>query len=403
MKKFIALVLALCLAVSLFGCADSADDATTPTATAPEKESVTYKSYTVSDEKAFASRGEIVATVGNRTLTSGEFNVCYWMGVYSFLNNYGAYASYYGLDYTVPLDQHGPTSVEGSWQEFFIEDAMSAWHVYTAVALAGEALGVKMPEYLQTDLDGLRDVMLDSAEEGGFASVDAMIQAEAGAGCNGDDYYNYTLHYYEYLACLDYWTEITEITDEDIEAYFNENKDALAESKITKESGNVFDVRHILIKPEGGTTDDKGVTTYSDAEWEACREKAQSLMDEWAGGDATEDTFAEYAKEHSADGGSSSSGGLYEDLTDETSFVEPFKNWYLDESRQVGDYGLVKTEYGYHIMYMSNIEAEWIAHCRDAILTDTISNYIDEAKKQYPIESFDDKIVLGNVVLSSTK
>ena len=31
--------------------------------------------------------------------------------------------------------------------------------------------------------------------------------------------------------------------------------------------------------------------------------------------------------------------------------VKPFQDWSLDESRQTGDTGIVKTDYGYHIMY----------------------------------------------------
>lgn len=408
MKKILALLLALCLTASMFGCGTITPEApttgTTGTTapTTPSSKPITYTSYTVSDEEAAAARNEIIATVGDRQLTNSEFSVCYWMGVYSFLSNNGSYVSLYGLDLTKPLDEQGPTDNENSWQELFIEDALAAWHVYAATALAGEALGVEMPDYLKEDLDGLRDLMAESAEKGKFESVDAMIQKEAGAGATADTYYDYTLHYYEYLACMEYVNEITKTTDADIEKYFTEHEKELAESKITKDSGNVFGVRHILIGLEGGTKDEMtGKTTYSEEEWEACRVKAQKLMDEWAGGTATEETFANYAKEHSTDPGSKDNGGLYEGLDKDTSFVEPFKNWYLDESRQVGDYGLVKTDYGYHIMYMSSIEAKWIAHCRDAILKDAVDAFIEDAQEKYPIETDMDKIALGEVELAS--
>ena len=401
MKKITALLLALCLAVSMFGCGGNEDTepTTTPTTTTP---TTNFKSYTVSDDVAAASRLNVVATVGSRELTVGELNVCFWMGVYSFLNTYGSYASLYGLDYTKPLDQQGPTGETKSWQEFFIEDTLSAWHVYAAMALKAEQMGIEMPEDLQTDLDGLRDVMKDSANKNKFESVDAMIQAEAGAATTGDDYYNYTLHYYEYLALIRHLEQNTVITQDDIDAYFTKNETTLAQSKITKDSGNVFGVRHILITPEGGTTNTSGVTTYSDAEWEACRQKAEKLMNEWLAGDATDETFASYAKEHSTDPGSASNGGLYEGLNKDTSFVEPFKNWYLEEGRQVGDYGLVKTDYGYHIMYLSSIEAQWINHCRGAILDETINTFVEDAQKEFPMESDNSKIVIGYVNLGSS-
>lgn len=404
MKKYIALLLALCLAASMFGCGSSESDPTTTPTTTPTTPTSTpteFKSYSVSDEAAAAARPTVIATVGDRELTNGEFNVFYWMGVYSFLNNYGAYASMLGLDYTQPLDQQAASSGEGSWQDIFIEDGLTTWHEYAAVALAGQKLGIQMPDELQTDLDGLRDAMKESAEKNGFESADAMLQKEAGTGCTVDDYYNYQLHYYEYVAVMMYFDETIKVTQEDIDKYFEEHKDELAESEITKDSGSVFDVRHILISPEGGTKDDLGQVTYSDAEWEACRKKAQKLMEEWAGGTATEETFANYAKEYSTDPGSSSNGGLYQDLDKNTSFVAPFKNWYLEEGRKVGDYGLVKTDYGYHIMYLSRVEAQWISTCRDSIISDTVNGFIEDAMKEFPMESDMDKIALGEVTLVS--
>lgn len=408
MKKMLALLLALCLTASMFGCGTITPEANTTgttgtTGTTTPTKPVEYTSYTVSDEDAAAKRDDVVATVGNRELTNAEFNVVYWMGVYSFLSNYGSYISYYGLDLTKPLDQQAPASnPENSWQGFFVEDTLSTWHVYQATALAAEELGIEMPSYLKEDLDGLRDLMAESAEKGQFESVDAMIQNDAGAAATADAYYNYTLHYYEYLACMEYLNETTKPTDADIEKYFTEHEEDLAESSITKDSGNVFGVRHILIAPEGGTTDEMtGSTTYSEAEWEACRVKAQKLMDEWAGGTATEETFSNYAKEYSTDPGSKDNGGLYENLDKDTTFVEPFKNWYLEEGRKVGDYGLVKTDYGYHIMYMSSIEAQWISYCRDAILNEAVDTFIKDAQEKYPIETNEDKIVLGEVQLSA--
>lgn len=406
MKKITAMLLAVCLAVTMFGCGSSGSDNTTGStaeSTTPTTKPVTFKSYTVSDEAAAAARSTVIATVNGNELTNGVLNVCYWMGVYSFLNNYGSYASLYGLDYTQPLDKQGPATTDGSWQEFFIEDALLTWHRNQAVALAGKKLDVQMPDDMKNDLDSMLDQLRDAAEENGFESADAMFQKEFGMGCTIDDYYGYQRNYYQYVAVMLYLDDTIEVTQEDIDKYFAENEDDLAKSKITKDSGNVFDVRHILISPEGGTKDDSGKTTYSEAEWEACRKKAQKLMDEWAGGTATEETFSNYAKEYSTDPGSKDDGGLYQDLNKDTSFVEPFKNWYLEEGRKVGDYGLVKTDYGYHIMYMSNIEAQWISYCRSAIIDDTVNKFIDDAKKEFPMESDQNKIMLGEVTLVSNK
>lgn len=109
-------------------------------------------------------------------------------------------------------------------------------------------------------------------------------------------------------------------------------------------------VRHILLQHEGGTTDEDGNTTYSDAEKEATLEAAEALLNSFKEGVATEDAFATLANEHSEDTGSNTTGGLYENVYP-GQMVASFNDWCFDESRQPGDTGIVESEYGYHIMY----------------------------------------------------
>ena len=112
------------------------------------------------------------------------------------------------------------------------------------------------------------------------------------------------------------------------------------------------DVRHILVGYEGGTEDENGNVTYSDAEKAAAKEKAEAILKEWTDGAKTEDSFADLAKEKSTDPGSKENGGLYEGVYP-GQMVAPFEEWCFDASRQAGDTGVVQTDYGYHVMYMS--------------------------------------------------
>lgn len=109
-------------------------------------------------------------------------------------------------------------------------------------------------------------------------------------------------------------------------------------------------VRHILFKFEGGTKDDAGNTTYSDAEKQKARDDAQQLYDQWVAGGASEESFIELVKDNSDDGGSVNNGGLYENVFD-GAMVENFNDWLFDSSRQAGDHAVVETEIGYHLMY----------------------------------------------------
>lgn len=368
----------------------------------PRENDLYYKdSYSVSDKKAANEREKVVAEIAGQQLTNGELQIYYWMNVYDFLNNYGYYAAYMGLDYKEPLDEQECQEIEGTWQHYFLKDALATWQNYQAMSLMAQESGMKLDADMQKSLDELRQTLAEASVQNGFSSIDAMLQSDMGPGCTFDDYYSYMQVYYSgYLYFSNQYSKI-DTSSAAIDAYFKDNEAALKDSGITKDSGNLYDVRHILIEIEGGTEGEDGKTTYSDVEWEACREKAQKLLDEWLAGEHTEDSFAELATEKSADGGSSDNGGLYTDLDKDTNFVEEFKEWYLDEDRKVGDYGLIKTDYGYHLMYCSDIETKWEAACRDGLLSDGSAAILQEAMEKYSVDVNYKNIVLGVVDLST--
>ena len=111
-------------------------------------------------------------------------------------------------------------------------------------------------------------------------------------------------------------------------------------------------VRHIFIQAE--VTD--GSDGPTDEQMEAARTEAQNLLDQWAAGDATAESFATLAEEHSDDGGSNTNGGLYEGITKSTSFIEGFLDWTFEDGRQPGDTGLVEntTSGGWHVMNLDS-------------------------------------------------
>ena len=115
-------------------------------------------------------------------------------------------------------------------------------------------------------------------------------------------------------------------------------------------------VRHLLVKFEGGTTDSSGNKTYSDAEKAKAKEEAEKLLQEWKDGEATEASFIELVKKHSDDS-SKDEGGLFEDIHKASNYVDSFKNWSLDSDRKPGDTGVIVSDYGYHVMYYVSDDA----------------------------------------------
>lgn len=131
------------------------------------------------------------------------------------------------------------------------------------------------------------------------------------------------------------------------------------------------DVRHLLVKFEGGTKDEKtNVTTYSDAEKAAAKEEAEGYLKTWTEGAKTEESFIELVKKHSDDT-SASTGGLFEDIHPKSNYVAPFREWATDPTRQVGDAEVIETEFGYHVMYyVGQGETSY----RDVLIKDDMRN-----------------------------
>ena len=359
-------------------------------------EDVTCKgSYSVSDEEIKAAADTVVATIGEHTLTNSQLQVYYWMEVQNFLNTYGNYAAYFGMDHTQPLDTQRCTYDENlTWQQFFLDTALVNWNQVQAMNLMAKENGLTISDEDQAYLEGL-DAYLEQTAAGFGISVDELMTGNFGPGADKEGY-----RYFQdlYLNGLPYYeTESAKMvpTQEDLETYFAEHEDQYAESGVTRD-GKFVDVRHILVKVAGGTTGEDGSVTYSDEEWKTCEEAAQAILDAWLAGDKTEESFAALAAEKTEDPGSQATGGLYEQVY-EGQMVPEFNDWCFDASRQYGDYGLVKTTYGYHVMFFVGSEPQWISYAESDWMNDQSNKLLENIVSKYPMEVSYENIALGVV------
>ncbi len=106
------------------------------------------------------------------------------------------------------------------------------------------------------------------------------------------------------------------------------------------------DVRQCLIKFD--VEEGKDVT---DEIKMAASKKVNEVKEEWLKAGGTEDAFKAIVTKYNDDTASNEKGGLYEDIRPNSSYVEPFKKWATNTARKTGDYEIVETEYGYHLMY----------------------------------------------------
>lgn len=417
------------------------------------------------ENSGIREKNTVALTIGEHELSNAELNYYYIDSVNTFYNQYGAYASVFGLDVTKPLNEQVLDEESGkTWADDFMDSAINSAKAIYALNDAAEAAGFVATEEITTAIDTVIDnAAFYALYYYGYSDVEDYLKAMYGHGASKEGYRKYVemsyiadayqAHYAESLTYED--ADLREEEAKDYNAYtsysFNtyevkvsNYEDAAAAENVAKlltaeenaslellnkaiaalpenaenptatsnastdvfstginslyaewvtdasrEAGDVAyfekastttdeagtettktdsyyvvmftgrnentfglaNVRHILIKPEGGTYDSStGLTNYTDEEKAAAKEAAEALLNEWKSGEATEDSFAALANEKSADG-DGTTGGLYENVYP-GQMVDSFENWCFDE-HEVGDTGIVESPYGYHIMFYS--------------------------------------------------
>lgn len=359
-----------------------------------------------------ADMGLEVASFDGGVLTNSELNVYFWMEFYNFMNSeMGSYAAYLGLDTNSPLnlqesmapiDENDADAGSMSWEQYFLQATMENYAYYKGLEMDANAQNFQLPTEYQEDLDNLEESVKEAAAEGGYETIDQFVQASFGSGTTFADYASYMK---TYITAYAYYETVLMAqctpTDEEVTAYFDENAETYAEKQLTKTDLNDINIRHILIKPaESYTVDSDGDGTndsYTDEEWAAAETEANEIYTKWQQ-DPTEENFAALAKEYTDDG-NGEQGGLYENVYP-GQMVTEFNDWCFDAARVAGDSGIIKTSFGYHVMYFSGKtdRYSWFETAKDNLIYQELGELSAHVAGQYEITFNCMNIVLCDVV-----
>ena len=161
-----------------------------------------------------------------------------------------------------------------------------------------------------------------------------------------------------------------------------------------RETYNLATMRHILFSVEDLTDDDgnviedeEGNAKTNDAEQKA---EAEKILKEWKDGAATAESFAALVKDNSDDTGSVEDGGLYEDF-DKNTMVDEITDWIWAEGRKAGDCEIVKTDYGYHIVYFVEYgDEKWNSDIVNTLKSEDYEELLKTLEEKYPV-NFNEK------------
>ncbi len=336
-----------------------------------------------------------IAVCGDDHLTNRELPYYYWQQYYTLMNNYGSYASYF-IDASTPFDQQMCMFDDTlTWQQYFLQAAILNYENVSAVWQAARINGFQLSQEDQDYLDGLGNQITLAAANYGFGSADEYLQTAYGPSATLTDYRDFVERQVTASAYLQACVDEKVYTEDDISKYFDDNAESYASSGIEKSDVKMVNVRHILIQPEGKNDDG----TYTDEAWAEAEKKANELLTEWKNGEHTEDSFAYMAAENSTDSGSATNGGLYEDIYP-GQMVDAFDAWCFDASRKPGDTGIVKTEYGYHIMYFVSTgeHAYWYACAENDYLNELSVSVLQEISAEFTVEDTEQNAAIVDVM-----
>ena len=139
------------------------------------------------------------------------------------------------------------------------------------------------------------------------------------------------------------------------------------------EDSETVNVGHILVKAEEGTATEEELT--------AAENEAQEILATYLAGEKTKESFETLAKEKTDD------SGVFYDNVAKGQMVEAFENWIFSEDRkEVGETGIVKTEFGYHVMYWNGKgENTSVTSAKEGIVSKQYQSFVEEAAKALTI------------------
>ncbi len=318
-------------------------------------------------------------TVADEKFSAAEVNYHYGSQYMNFVNNYGSYASIFGLD-----TSNGPVGLEdqecymtdgGSWKDYFLDEAKMS--MIQTVALTDYAVenGISLTEQDVADVDASFVDIDAQAKALGYSTADQFFSANYGAGVDED---MVRRGFYSSALCgkvIDTVSDGFTYTDAELEEQY----------KSYNGEQDIFQYLYYFVAAETVETEgEDGETTSEVTEdtLKAAKEKAEAIVKafETAEGEDLKAKFNDailsvdvngYATEQRSAGAS----------------IIAAKDWMMNEARAEGDIGFEEnsTGTGYYVMLFVNRDDNHynmvsVRHILVQAMADENGVYTDEAK-----------------------
>lgn len=163
----------------------------------------------------------LYVTVGDHDVQRSEYEYYYYSGINNLYAYYGNYLSYMGLDLSKPLDEQAYME-NMTWKDYFDQQAVSQLKQVYALTDAAEAAGFEYDA--SADVDDFAESIETGAANANMSAAD-YLKSSYGTLATMDKVKAYVEKSSIATAYYNSIEDATEITDEEVSDYYDENKD----------------------------------------------------------------------------------------------------------------------------------------------------------------------------------
>ncbi|MCD8146652.1 MAG: hypothetical protein LUD84_05155, partial [Clostridiales bacterium] len=172
-------------------------------------------------DSGFIQKRSTALTIGEKSYTSVDMSYYYYLQY----NSISTYASYYGLDTSVSLKKQ--EAYEGkTWYAYIRDYAESVLTEISILAQEGEAAGYELSEDGQANIDETLADMEETCDDYDI-TTSYYLKQMYGRYMTLERFTTLVTEYYYAIDYEEYKTSTFEVTEDEMEEYYEENKDTL--------------------------------------------------------------------------------------------------------------------------------------------------------------------------------
>ena len=280
-------------------------------------------------ESGFFYNHTAAVKIGGKSYSPAEVNYYYTTAYYDFVNQYGSYASLFGLDTSAGpfgLRKQACGMMEnGTWRDYFLESAYNSLAQIQGLSDYARAEGLTLGEAEQAELDEQLAELESSAKSYGYSSADAFLASNYGTGLSAKRVR--ALYAESRLAGLgyDHYADSLNYSPEELESYYTglEGADDFFEYV-------VYSVNAEAVPGADGAESAVNEQTLAEA-----RADADAVMTAFLDGADIEDVSERLSA--AVEGAMDELVPLSPDRTVGSSLNAAYADWLKDASRKAGD------------------------------------------------------------------